>query len=160
MDWGWGQGIKSHHTQTCQGISYVHEHITCMKANVLAVFGFSAVIRRVNFFTSHEMLIFHLTQCNERSGVWRRACEYWCDHIRLKGHSKTSKDIFLGELFICDLMRFLTFAFVVRWSKNIRVNNLWHTPANATSVKGSLVWSKDACPIESCLWQTSAEVKS
>ncbi len=20
MDWGWGQGIKSHHTQTCQGI--------------------------------------------------------------------------------------------------------------------------------------------
>ncbi len=19
-DWGWGQGIKSHHTQTCQGI--------------------------------------------------------------------------------------------------------------------------------------------
>ncbi len=22
MDWGWGQGIKSHHTQTCQGIGY------------------------------------------------------------------------------------------------------------------------------------------
>ncbi len=20
MDWGWGQGIKSHHTQMCQGI--------------------------------------------------------------------------------------------------------------------------------------------
>ncbi len=20
MDWGWGQGIKSHHTQTCRGI--------------------------------------------------------------------------------------------------------------------------------------------
>ncbi len=20
MDWGWGQGVKSHHTQTCQGI--------------------------------------------------------------------------------------------------------------------------------------------
>ncbi len=34
MDWGWGQGIKSHHTQTCQGIWRWHQRcLTWAKEN-------------------------------------------------------------------------------------------------------------------------------
>ncbi len=29
MDWGWGQGIKSHHTQTCQGIWLQLSYSSC-----------------------------------------------------------------------------------------------------------------------------------
>ncbi len=35
MDWGWGQGIKSHHTQTCQGIAIARRVIYAIQYSAM-----------------------------------------------------------------------------------------------------------------------------
>ncbi len=66
MDWGWGQGIKSHHTQMCQGI--------WLK---LSVGGVLPGLRRLSGAKSSFQMIarFCISFGNQGPRVWRKGGE-------------------------------------------------------------------------------------